>query len=151
MQSANCELRLLCVESTPVSIAETPEVDTQSSELHILTKCDLLDPSRSVRSTFLPTSCRTGEGIAELRRRIAAALSSQPGDAVASTAARCRESLALASAALRRAIDAAEGKAGEEFVAAEVRAALDDLGRVLGAVYTEDILDRIFSRFCIGK
>jgi tRNA modification GTPase len=36
-------------------------------------------------------------------------------------------------------------------VAAEIRAALDDLGQVLGAVYTEDILDRIFSRFCIGK
>jgi tRNA modification GTPase len=32
-----------------------------------------------------------------------------------------------------------------------VRSALDDLGRVVGAVYTDDVLDRIFSRFCIGK
>ncbi len=151
MRSANCELRLWCVESTPASAMESPADDSRAPELRILTKCDRLDPTQSMRSTFLPTSCRTGEGIAELRRRIAAALSSQPGDAVASTAARCRESLALASAALRRAIDAAEGKAGEEFVAAEVRAALDDLGHVLGAVYTDDILDRIFSRFCIGK
>ena len=28
---------------------------------------------------------------------------------------------------------------------------LDHLGRILGSVYTDDILDRIFSRFCIGK
>ena len=41
--------------------------------------------------------------------------------------------------------------AGEELVAAEIRAALDELGRVVGSVYTEDLLDRIFSRFCIGK
>jgi tRNA modification GTPase len=28
---------------------------------------------------------------------------------------------------------------------------LNELGKVAGAVYTEDVLDRIFSRFCIGK
>ena len=31
------------------------------------------------------------------------------------------------------------------------RVALEELGRVAGAVYTDDVLDRIFSRFCIGK
>ena len=41
--------------------------------------------------------------------------------------------------------------AGEELIAGEVRMALAELGRVVGAVYTDDILDRIFSRFCIGK
>ena len=40
---------------------------------------------------------------------------------------------------------------GKELIAAEVRAALDDIGKAVGAVYTEDVLDRIFSRFCIGK
>jgi tRNA modification GTPase len=40
---------------------------------------------------------------------------------------------------------------GDELVAAELRLALDELAQVVGAVYTEDILDRIFSRFCIGK
>ncbi len=29
--------------------------------------------------------------------------------------------------------------------------ALDELGKVVGAVYTDDVLDRIFSRFCVGK
>ncbi len=39
----------------------------------------------------------------------------------------------------------------EELVAAEVRAALEEIGKVVGAIYTDDLLDRIFSRFCIGK
>jgi len=40
---------------------------------------------------------------------------------------------------------------GDELIAAEVRVALDELGKVVGAVYTDDVLDRIFSRFCLGK
>ena len=38
-----------------------------------------------------------------------------------------------------------------EILAAELRAALDEIGALVGAVYTDDLLDRIFSRFCIGK
>lgn len=148
-QSENCELRLWCVEATSVPAIGISHEESLTPELLILTKCDLLIPTHP--SDFVLTSSRTGEGIAELRHRIATVLATQPGDAVPSTAARCRESLALAAAALHRAIAAAEEQTGEEFVAAEIRAALEDLGRVLGAVYTEDILDRIFSRFCIGK
>ena len=40
---------------------------------------------------------------------------------------------------------------GSELVAVDLRQGLDDLGRVVGAVVTEDLLDRIFRRFCIGK
>jgi tRNA U34 5-carboxymethylaminomethyl modifying GTPase MnmE/TrmE len=39
----------------------------------------------------------------------------------------------------------------DEYIAAELRLALDALGQVAGAVHTEDILDVVFSRFCIGK
>ena len=54
-------------------------------------------------------------------------------------------------AAWRAAVAQARGRQGEELIAAEIRLALDELGLILGAVYTDDILDRIFSRFCIGK
>ena len=40
---------------------------------------------------------------------------------------------------------------GDELIACEIRTALLELGKVAGAVYTDDVLDRIFSRFCIGK
>jgi tRNA modification GTPase len=39
----------------------------------------------------------------------------------------------------------------DEYIAAELRLALDGLGQVAGAVHSEDILDVVFSRFCIGK
>jgi tRNA modification GTPase len=52
---------------------------------------------------------------------------------------------------LKLALAAAHDGAGEEIVAIEIRAALDHLAVILGVVYTDDILDRVFSRFCIGK
>ena len=40
---------------------------------------------------------------------------------------------------------------GDELIALEIREALEQTGRIAGRVYTDDLLDRIFSRFCIGK
>jgi tRNA modification GTPase len=57
----------------------------------------------------------------------------------------------LAAASVSRAQQFAEQKRGDEFAAAEIRLALEEIGKVTGAVYTDDVLDRIFSRFCIGK
>jgi tRNA modification GTPase len=55
-----------------------------------------------------------------------------------------------AEEALRRAI--AEGAQGrEEVVAEELRAASHALGRLVGRVDVEDVLDAIFRDFCIGK
>jgi tRNA modification GTPase len=102
----------------------------------------------------IATSSATEEGIellrAELRRAICV-LDAGKSEVVAGTAARCRESLAAAEQSLRRALSLQNKKTGEEFVACEIRLALEELGRVVGAVYTDDVLDRIFSRFCVGK
>lgn len=67
------------------------------------------------------------------------------------TAERCGESLRTAAEAIARAQELTAAGWGEELVAAELRQCLAQLGSVVGAVYTDDILDRIFSRFCIGK
>jgi tRNA modification GTPase len=72
-------------------------------------------------------------------------------EVVVGTAVRSSESLRLAAASLDRAREAVRAGLGEELIAAEVRVALTELGQVAGAVYTDDVLDRIFSRFCIGK
>jgi tRNA modification GTPase len=98
------------------------------------------------------TSSRTGIGLDELSRAIGDKLHQRAADVVVtSTAARCGESLELAAAALARARDLAARRGGEELVAAEVRSALDGLGQVAGVIYKDDVLDRVFSRFCIGK
>jgi tRNA modification GTPase len=119
------------------------------------TKCDLAQrrPIARSLSNALETSSRTGAGLDALQRALATALEASRGEggAVASTAGRCRESLSEAAVALRRARELVAAGRSEELVAAELRIALDGLGQVVGAVYTDDILDRVFSRFCIGK
>ncbi|SRR5579871_2855905 len=57
----------------------------------------------------------------------------------------------LTMAALRSAVESLLAGGGDELVAFDLRLALEELGRVVGAVVTDDILDRIFRRFCIGK
>ena len=85
------------------------------------------------------------------QKLIRAAFRQTESSVVAGTAVRCRESLRRANAALAEARSLAVNSAGDELLAVEIRAALNELGQVLGTIYTEDLLDRIFSRFCIGK
>ena len=62
---------------------------------------------------------------------------------------RHRELLRETAGLLRRSMGAVDK--GDEFIAEELRAAADCLGRLLGRVDVEDILDKIFRDFCIGK
>ena len=63
---------------------------------------------------------------------------------------RHRAHLDAAREAVRRARDALD-VGGADTLALDLRAALRELGLVTGAVTTEDVLDAVFSRFCIGK
>jgi tRNA modification GTPase len=101
----------------------------------------------------LATSAATGAGLVELKSAIAAALrQDDAGDDVSSsTGARCREGLLRTAESLRSASSTLAVQGGDELVAFDLRQALDELGKVVGAVVTDDILDRIFRKFCIGK
>jgi tRNA modification GTPase len=67
------------------------------------------------------------------------------------TSTRHRDALAKTRIHLSDATSAIhDGKAGD-FVAIDLRAALQELGTLTGQITTEDLLDSIFSRFCIGK
>jgi tRNA modification GTPase len=151
---------LLCRDATLAApVMAVPQNMPAQRVIPVATKIDLLPPNGPSAGGCLgeeevATSARTGTGLAELRARIGRELRRLSGEsegAVANTAARCHESLRAAREGVERACALAETGQGEELVAAELHAALDDLGRVVGAVYTDDVLDRIFSRFCIGK
>jgi len=152
----HARVHILCLDgSRPPNTWERAEVDrgTECRRLVAWTKADL-----GRQHDFLPhalrTSSATGEGLVALAARVREAIREtgiEGEDMVPGTAARCRESLRMASACLRRALGLVETRAGEELVAAEVRGALDELGKVVGAVHTEDVLERVFSRFCVGK
>jgi tRNA modification GTPase len=127
--------------------------------LVVLTKVDVVPPGEAPGPAGLSgydvaTSSATGAGIERLRQRVREALLGTAAAnrvGVAGTASRCRDSLRQAAEALDSARAAVAAGLGEELIAMEIRAALDELGRVVGAVYTDDVLDVIFSRFCLGK
>lgn len=64
---------------------------------------------------------------------------------------RALEQLEIIAESLQLAQDHAQWGGNEELVAAELRVAVDCLGKLVGTIYTDDLLDSIFSRFCIGK
>ncbi|MEI6845447.1 MAG: tRNA uridine-5-carboxymethylaminomethyl(34) synthesis GTPase MnmE [Candidatus Firestonebacteria bacterium] len=67
------------------------------------------------------------------------------------TNVRHKELLSSAAASLKKAVKSIEEKMSEEFVALDIRGALDYIGCITGRVSAEDILNKIFSDFCIGK
>ncbi len=130
--------------------ASIPDISQQV--LQLVTKGDLLE-SKTV-SDALVVSAQTGGGLAELAAAIAVKLAGDAADGahlLGTTAARSFDSLHHAQESLDRALVIARDEADQELLAIEVRETLDELGKIAGAVYTDDILDRIFSKFCIGK
>jgi len=150
-QRKQATLRVICLEAQEV----VQQVETaDESRLTVLTKADLVESPLISTESIVACSSQTGVGIATVRARIVQRLekiSQREGNSVAITAARCADSLHHANESLERAIGLCVQSGVEELVAAEVRIALLDLGRVVGTVYTDDVLDRIFSQFCIGK
>ncbi len=116
----------------------------------VWTKCDLsnVDPPPGVPAV----SSRTGAGIAELIERLQRAAADHfRSETATGTAARAASSLTDATAAIAAALDASISDRGDEWVAGEIRLAVTAIGQITGAVHTDDLLDRVFSRFCIGK
>ncbi len=153
-QRCAADATILCIDATrPADERELRALreNADPRRIVVLTKCD--QPKEFAFPDAIETSSLTGTGIEllinELRRKMLAERRAS-GVAAAGTAARCRDSLRLASESLGRA-RAVVREGFEELAAAEIRAALDELGKITGAVYSDDVLDRIFSRFCIGK
>jgi tRNA modification GTPase len=117
------------------------------SGLRLLNKCDLATPE--LPAGALAVSATTGTGLPALREWLAnwAHSTTRPGEPALLAHARHRAAFADAETALR---DAA--LAPEPVLRAEaLRAAAHAFGRIAGRVGVDDVLDRIFSRFCIGK
>jgi tRNA modification GTPase len=98
-------------------------------------------------------SATSGAGLDELRTALASLLGAGQSGGLAGAVANPRHADALgrAHAALERAAVAADDGAPGEIVALELRDTLAALGEVTGRNVSEDLLERIFARFCIGK
>ena len=158
IKMGQADLRLLVVDVSN----EAPGVpkdrydfgyDLRGGDLLILNKIDanasFARPNVS-RETFL-VSAKTGAGVDALLARLTAIVTGLAGSGVDAGLSRARHEEAVANglAYLRRAREMVT--ASPELAAEDMRLAARALGSITGAVGVEDLLDAIFSSFCIGK
>ena len=157
----DAELILMVVDATDKQetrfLSETgflvggpPLPDMRARTIVVINKVDLARPNVAA----IHTSALTGEGVDALAQRMAQSVLEgavdRSGAAVVANA-RQQEALGRAQAAVAAAAVHLETNTGLELAALEMRAALNALGEIVGQVTTEDLLDRIFGQFCIGK
>jgi tRNA modification GTPase len=117
------------------------------------------DKPRKLEQISLPhlqvsLSCKTREGLLALKNAIAAMAKQgmvMPKEHAWAVNQRHVFALNQAKASLDKALESASTAQSPEFIAVDLRGALDSLGLIIGATYTDDILERIFNEFCIGK
>ena len=145
-------------------VFQTSVVRGEQVHMLVLNKIDLVDEASLARlvqmagsrglQNVIGTSVRNGAGVEKLRQMIGASLSGlslEPhGGAVVTNIRHCH-ALERAGVSLERALDAVRQRAEPEFVVVDVRESADALGEVTGAITSEEILNHIFSQFCIGK
>ncbi|SMO37275.1 tRNA uridine-5-carboxymethylaminomethyl(34) synthesis GTPase MnmE [Fodinibius sediminis] len=119
------------------------------------TKKDIARPVDDERIAYdLKISALEGAKIEDLKQLMKQrALENKHYDAssLLVTSSRHRDALQKAREHIRSALQALEQGLTGDFLSIDLRSALKDLGTITGEITTEDILDSIFSRFCIGK
>lgn len=157
IKMGQADLRLLVADvsretSGPAADRYDLGYDLSDSDILVLNKIDALAsfvrPNVS-RETFL-VSAKTGAGVDALLERLTAIAAARAADVDAGLT-RARHAAAVADAIehLRSAHDTAASS--PELAAEDIRLAARALGSITGAVGVDDVLDAIFSSFCIGK
>lgn len=147
-RAEEADLRIGVVE---IGAEPPPELTAamQAGDILVHSKADLTETHKSADP--LEVSAVSGVGLAllhtQLEARVAEALGRE--EAPVLTRARHRRLVEEARAALNRAIAAMDR--GAELAAEDVRVATAAIGRLTGRIDVEDLLDEIFSSFCIGK
>lgn len=159
-QSKQAVLRVWCVDASLADSECDDELMGLPGDVVVLTKSDVAHFGTRRKShmngnvAVVATSSRTGEGLEELAQWLRGRLCIEVGavgQPMRTTAERCRESIRLGRESTAHAMELIGSRSGEELVAVEIRSALNEIGKVVGAVYTDDVLERIFKSFCIGK
>jgi tRNA modification GTPase len=142
------DLTLVVVDCSQPLTAE----DRRLRGLVVANKCDLGRVAELPPEAVL-VSALTGEGIEDLRGRIAAALAPSPDDRETGfiTSLRHAQFLRESLEALGQARQAARAGIPHEMLLLDLYAALQPIDALTGATTADDILNRIFATFCIGK
>jgi tRNA modification GTPase len=150
---------LIWIQAVDAPILTPPEKNSSTPRIMILNKSDLLTPSKQaqLQASFpdaLFISALHGDGLDQLKTRLKDSLggASMLSGEVALTTARQYESLTAFQKPIKRVLDLLESNEPSlELASFEFRDALQALDTVLGKTTPEDILNAIFSSFCVGK
>jgi tRNA modification GTPase len=119
------------------------------------TKLDLQDTTKEERIDYdLKISALEEQNIEDLKKIMKQRALEQKDYDTSSllvTSSRHRDALQKARENVRRAVDALDQGMTGDFLSIDLRSALKELGTITGEITNEDVLDSIFSRFCIGK
>jgi tRNA modification GTPase len=158
LQRADLRLRVVDASLPPLNQLSGLALESHSPlqaahELLILNKCDLGEHPEWADINAVRMSCLRGEGLDPLGEAIIAAATTGSGSrdwtcAINARHAHCLEQTSEYLRAARRAFD--DG-ISPEFIAEELRAAMNSVGDIVGRADTEELLGVIFSQFCIGK
>ena len=121
--------------------------------IRIWSKIDASGSAVDVPGGFIPVSAVSGEGLQALEDAVSIAALGRKGieDSVVIDSIRQRDLLQRALSALEKTLEAAGNEAPLDIVAMELHDALTALGEITGEVSSADILNNIFSNFCVGK
>lgn len=155
MEAADLVL-VVCESPAPPDEMELSFVEGKPQSLLVANKVDLGVhdewKSLSPKVKSIRVSALTGVGMEELRGEMRRCLLGRAeGNPEAVTHRRHADLLRLAAESLARALKAMQSQMPGEVTAMEVRGALDSLADIVGETTSDDILDRIFETFCIGK
>ena len=134
------------------------EIEDKPS-LVVATKADLWDQElpkwiKNVQYRWIPFSVHRAETLEELEEALYHnSISEDVPSLDESWLTNLRQQAAAekASESLKIAQNLLQQRTGEEFVAAELRRALNALGEIVGQTTADDLLSRVFAEFCIGK
>ncbi len=148
-QAAAADIRLRMV-APPLSDSD---IDDTDDGVLVINKIDV--GNLDVPEGAIGISAKTGAGlddlVAALTERLGALSERRASETPPLTRARHRHALEMCLAALRRARQGAAERSGSELVAEDMRLAAQALGQITGRIDVEDLLDKIFRDFCIGK
>ena len=134
--------------------------EVESKDLHpdfvVISKSDLLDERRETRDErgdSIHISSKTGEGLAELKRAMNAALfkKTENSEDLWITSEREKTCLEEALAGIDRALNLIRTNPAVELLAFEMQLVRRSLQSITGEISSEDVLQQIFAGFCIGK
>jgi tRNA modification GTPase len=154
---ADADLVLVVLDASQGETAEDAELLRQAENRPVIVvgnKSDLGVSGSAASSQRVRTSAVTGEGIAELRAEILSHIGGESGIQAESgflTNVRHQGLINDSLAALDAAKNAVAGKVPHEMLLLDLYNALRPLDAITGATTTDDILNLIFSTFCIGK